>query len=167
MSNTYRLKIVRGSMEFEAEGDKAFVLKMAERFAEGSVPAGPVPDQGGEHPRKGEARVVVRKTGKQISVREFIQKLGLKKHTDIVVAFGYYLEHDQGKDSFTAADVNNLYYEAKLEPSNTSQALIQNIMRTFVMEAKKDAATKGGRKAYVLTSSGEEFIKGKLGAARE
>jgi hypothetical protein len=32
-------------------------------------------------------------TGKSLSIREFIQQLDLKKHTDISLAFGFYLEN--------------------------------------------------------------------------
>jgi hypothetical protein len=33
----YRIKIVREGMEFEAEGDRSFVLKMLDRFEEGKT----------------------------------------------------------------------------------------------------------------------------------
>lgn len=165
MAIQYRLRIVRGDQEFEAEGDRAFVLKMADRFSSGAglVPAlEETPSKSKKGASEGGTRVVVEKTGKQISVREFVQKLGLKKHTDIVLAFAYFLEHNLGKPSFTPADINNLYYEAKLEPSNTSQACILNIRRSFMMEDKKAGGEKGGRKAYTLTQTGEAFVQNKL-----
>jgi hypothetical protein len=158
MAIQYRLRIVRGDRQFEAEGDEAFVRKMAERF-EGDLNA-PTPDvkkkgSGKSEPPTGDAG----RTGKEISVREFIQKLALKKHTDLVLAFGYYLEHNLAKAAFTPADINNLYYEAKLETSNTSQAIIQNIKRSLMMEQKNGG---GGRKSYTLTQSGDRFIAEKL-----
>lgn len=163
MANHYRLKIVKGDEEFEAEGDKTFVLKMADLYAnrdkQGSAaPLVAIRKAAGVRESKQQAN----RTDKQMSVREFIQKLGFKKHTDIVLAFGYFLEHSLGKSSFTPADVNNLYYEAKLEPSNTSQAFIYNIRRSQMMEDKKAGAQKTGRKAYTLTQTGEKFILNKL-----
>ena len=88
-----------------------------------------------------------------------MRQFGFKKHTDRVLAFGYYLENHSGRPEFTPADINNLYYEAKMEPSNTSQALIQNIKRGFIMEAKKARDKKGGAKTYTLTASGEAHLK--------
>jgi hypothetical protein len=167
MANQYRLKIVRGDQEFEVEGDKVFVQKMADRFA---LEFGHTPIRtAGAGKARGPATEAAKgsKTAKQLSVREFIQKLNLKKHTDIALAFGFFLEHSLGKASFTPADINNLYYEAKLEPSNTSQACILNIRRSFMMESKKAGAQAGGRKSYTLTQSGDAFIEKKLAAAPE
>ena len=97
--------------------------------------------------------------GKKISVGEFIRQLGFKKHTDLVLAFGYYLEKNAGLQTFTPADINSCYYEAKMESSNTSQMIIQNIRRGLLMAAKKDK-DQGKKGAYTLTHSGEEYIEG-------
>jgi predicted transcriptional regulator len=90
-------------------------------------------------------------------VREFILQFGLKKHTDRVLAFGFFLEKNMGQESFTPADINSLYYDSKMEASNTSQMLIQNIKRGFVMEAK---STGSAKKRYTLTNSGETYLTG-------
>ena len=94
-----------------------------------------------------------------MSLREFIQQSDLKKHTDITLAFGYYLERHQGVTEFTPADINNCYYEAKIESSNTSQMIIQNIRRGFLMASKKVEKSKS---RYTLTHSGEKFVESKL-----
>jgi hypothetical protein len=153
---TYRLRIARGDQQFEAEGDKSFVLEMLKKFDGGAVSATP--------PKGRTLKPSFRHAGgfassKMVSVGEFIRQYAFKKHTDRVLAFGYYLEQHSGLQSFTPADINNLYYEAKMEASNTSQAIIQNIKRGFMMEAKKDAKKKGGAKTYTLTASGETHLK--------
>lgn len=160
-SKTYRLKIVREGHEFEAEGDKAFVVEMLKCYGP-EAPATLVPAKpSGKKGVKGAASSIVRPTsGKSISIREFIQRLDLKKHTDITLAFGYYLEKHQGVAEFTPADINNCYYEAKLEASNTSQMIVQNIKRGFLMASKKTA--EKGRNRYTLTHSGEQFVESKL-----
>lgn len=159
-SQTYRLKLVRAGHEFEAEGDKRFVLEMLKRFA--PDPSGALPVAEGSPPvPPGQPALA----SKNLSVREFIQGLGLKKHTDLTLAFGYYLEKFQGAASFTPADINACYYEAKMEASNTSQMLIQNIKRGLVMEPK--STEKSGRKRYTLTSTGENYVKAKLDAPAE
>jgi predicted transcriptional regulator len=75
-----------------------------------------------------------------------------------VVAFGYYLEEHSGLKDFTPADLSNCYYEAKMETSNVSQSIIQNIKRGYLMEAKGDQKKKKGRR-YTVTSSGQAFVK--------
>jgi hypothetical protein len=96
---------------------------------------------------------------KRISLGEFVRQFQFKKHTDFVLAFGYYLEKHSGLSAFSAADINNCYYEAKMESSNTSQMIIQNIKRGFMMPAKGKGVEKGGRKLFTLTRSGEEHLQ--------
>jgi hypothetical protein len=156
----YRLKVVEGGREFEAEGDKTFVLEMLKRFkplAAAELPSKKAADE----KNKDKTPVAASQSfGKTPSIREFIQSMDLKKHTDIILAFAYYLEKYSGLPEFTPADINNCYYEAKMESSNTSQMIVQNIKRGFVMTSKKKG--EKGKIRYTLTSSGEKFIGAKL-----
>ena len=160
----YRLRIVEGTQEFEVEGDKAFVLEMLKRFGPGvTSTTGTLLSR-----EKGKGRQTANRdepSGKAISIREFIQQLDLKKHTDISLAFGYYLEKHAGMAHFTPADINTCYYEAKLETSNTSQMIIQNIRGGRMMQSKKTKGEKG-KSRYTLTHSGEEFITARLQRSR-
>ena len=158
-AKTYRVRIARGDQQFEAEGDKSFVLEMFKKFELGAGgEPGPVLTR--SRSAKPAADPAALASSKAVSVGEFIRQFGLKKHTDLVIAFGYFLEQHSGVKEFTAADINNCYYEAKMEPSNTSQAIIQNIKRGAIMIAKGDKkASKGGAKKYTLTSTGENYIK--------
>jgi hypothetical protein len=159
-AKTYRLKIG----DFEVEGDKAFVAEMLKRYGP-QASAGPAAGQKVEKAdgAKRASNVTRNTTGKALSIREFIQQLDLKKHTDITLAFGFYLEKHQGASEFSPADINNCYYEAKMEPSNTSQMIIYNIKRGFLMAAKKAKEGKEKKgKGYTLTRSGEQFIESKL-----
>lgn len=161
-AKTYRVKIG----DFEAEGDKAFVSDMLRRFGPEAAHATAEPaSKKGEKGATKKASAVARPTsGKALSIREFIQQLDLKKHTDISLGFGYYLEKHQGVSEFGPADINNCYYEAKLEPSNTSQMIVQNIKRGYLMVAKRKPGDEKGKKGkgYTLTSTGEKFIESKL-----
>lgn len=159
-TKTYRLKIVQEGREFEAEGDRAFVLEMLKRHGPQALGASAGADRS---PAKSSSKgipIISSAAAKPLSIREFIQQLDLKKHTDISVAFGYYLEKYQRLDDFTSADINNCYYEAKLEPSNTSQMIIQNIKRSFLMASRKKGGK--GKSRYTLTVSGEKFIESRL-----
>jgi hypothetical protein len=138
----YRIRIVRGDEQFEAEGDKNFVLQMLARF-ESSTPSSSASSSGAMTPsprRQRESRIADRErvlsSAKVTSTGEFIRQFHFKKHTDFVLAFGYYLEKHSGLTEFSAADINNCYYEAKMESSNTSQMIIQDIKRGYMMEAK-------------------------------
>ena len=150
----YRVRIVGAGQEFEAEGDKAFVLDMLERFEFSRAQDSSASGGATKALRASESSSRKVTTGKTLSVGEFIRQIGFKKHTDIVLAFGYYLEQQGAKD-FTPADINNCYYEAKMENSNTSQMFISNIRRGYLMEAK---GTKGRKRRYTLTQSGINFV---------
>ncbi|MGB6476328.1 MAG: hypothetical protein WBF04_19935, partial [Candidatus Sulfotelmatobacter sp.] len=146
---TYRLKVVRGELNFEAEGDKKFVLDMLARFDKASSPT-PAASVELTRPAKGRPATPQLVIAKGTSPGEFIRQFHFKKHTDFVLAFGYYLEKHSGLAEFTAADVNACYYEAKMESSNTSQMIIQNIKRALLMEAKKrEKASKATRKTFM------------------
>jgi|SRR5579862_7860759 len=152
MAQTYRIRTSKGDQHFEAEGDKRFVLEMLKRFE--GVDASPVAQKKG----KEVADPAALASSKRVSVGEFIRQVGVKKHTDLVVAFGYYLEEHSGLKDFTAADINNCYYEAKMETTNVSQSIIQNIKRGYLMEAKGEKKGKKGRH-YTITASGQAFIR--------
>jgi len=160
----YRLRIGGEGKEFEAEGDKAFVLAMAKQYGPHAAPPSP-PGKPGKpgRPEKHVPLAQQPRSGKELSLREFIQQLSFKKQTDIVVAFGYYLEKYRGNADFSAADINNCYYEAKLETSNTSQMILNGIKSGRLMASR----TKGekGRKRFTLTDSGETFVTSKIAPA--
>ena len=155
----YRVRIVRGDRQFEAEGDKSFVLDLLRRFEGGDISTTMPPVERPKHAK------VPGRPSKGTSPGEFIRTLGVKKHTDIVLAFAYYLEKELDTKEFTAADINNLYYEAKIENSNTSQFIINNIRRGFIMAAK--GANEGGRKRFTVTRSGEEHLQSKSAESAE
>lgn len=147
-SNNYRLRLVESGREFEAEGNEKFIDRMLARFwAAASAANG---DGRARTARPGSAA----KPTKPASVVEFIRPFGATKHTDLALLFGYYLEKQAGLADFTAADINNCYYEAKLESSNTSQMLINNIKTGRMMEAKGS----GAKKRYRLTVTGEKAV---------
>lgn len=157
MSDTYRVKIVRAGNEFEAEGDKEFVLSLLERF-EKTLLAG-IPAKGSSETGKTQTPSMssAKITDKSISAGEFIRRIGLKKHVDIVLAFGYFLEKYSGMSSFSSADINGCYYDAKMESSNSSQMVIMNIQRGFMMESKDDSSE--GKKKFRLTRTAEQFVE--------
>jgi hypothetical protein len=91
MAITYRIRFKQADVEFEVEGDRVYVtktygdLKDILGLQQGARPL-PVTES------KQEKRGVVAKPatvgGKSYSPREFIDRYGLKRHTDIVLGFG-------------------------------------------------------------------------------
>jgi len=159
-ARSYRLRVVREGREFEAEGDKEFVVKMLKQYGPEAVVSTVGAGKTGGKESAHRTLPVQSTSSKALSIREFVQQLDLKKHTDISLAFGYYLEKYQGVSEFTPADINNCYYEAKLESSNTSQMIAQNIKRGYLMPSKKRG--EKGKSRYTVTRSGEQFISSKL-----
>jgi len=156
-TSDYRIKIGKGDFQFEAEGDKNFVLEMLKRFEGGLPTSGRKPEKGSS--KKEGSEPGAGRTLKSLSVGEFIRQIGVKKHTDIVLGFGYYLEKFSGLSEFTVADINACYYDSKMESSNTSQMIINNIKRGVIMEAKRAEKKK---KSFRLTGTGEESIRALL-----
>src|SRR5579862_9559478 len=118
MAITYRIKFKQADTEFEVEGDRAYVTKTYIDIKEMlglSQRARPVLAEDQKSTKTEPLRSL---SGKPSSPREFIDRYGLKQHVDIVLAFGYFLEKVRGLKSFTGADINTCYYEAKVEPSN-------------------------------------------------
>jgi hypothetical protein len=155
----FRIRISRGDTEFEAEGDKAFVLEMLKRFEQAAPVVQAAPGKGVSSAAA--TREIPSNLMRSMSAAEFLRQFKFKQHTDIVLAFGYYIEHHKGLKEFTPADIGRLYYEAKIEPSNISMACIRNTQRGYLMEPK--GAKKGAKKRYMLTSSGEEYIRKNTG----
>lgn len=149
MAQTYRIRVSKGDQHFEVEGDKRFVLDMLKRFEGGNLPRGALTEAASDP--------ATLASSKQVSVGEFIRQLGVRRHTDLVIAFGYFLEMHSGLKDFTPGDINNCYYEAKMDTTNVSQSIIHNIKRGYMMEAKGDKTAKGRR--YTLTASGQAFVE--------
>lgn len=151
----YRIKITRDGEQFEVEGDKAFVLKMIDRFESSDSTS---KEKIRERKKTGQTSDKDLSTGKSLSVGEFIRSTGVKRHIDYVLAFAYFLEHHSGVEEFTPADINNCYYSAKIESSNTSMMITRHIHHGLIMEAKRKKG-EGGKKKYTLTRTGEQHVK--------
>lgn len=156
MAIAYRLRFRQADTEFEIEGDRTYVTKTYQDLKEIlglSERAKPILT--GEQ-KTTKSSLTKPLGGKTSSPREFIDRYGVKRHVDIVLAFGYFLERVRNQKSFTGADINTCYYEAKVEPSNTSQMIINNIKKGLIMPQSKKA---GARASYTLTRTGEQFIE--------
>lgn len=159
-ATTYRVRFARGDQQFEAEGDKSFVAQMVELFTkEGNLPLPSQPSTKHEkRPQSSIESTLGKENQKPYSVSEFVHHLGVKKHTDLILAFSFFLEKYSGLEEFTAADINACYYQAKMESSNTSQMILQNVRKGFFSGTNR----LGGGKRYSLTEAGKKRVEALL-----
>ena len=97
-----------------------------------------------------------RGSAKKFSIREFILKHPPPTDVQRTLVVGYYLETHEGMASFTRADLERGYRDAKHGlPSNMSVNIKRCIEAGNMMEVKEK---KDNKPAYVVTSTGEEFV---------
>lgn len=146
-----RIKTEAGEVEFE--GDTSFVLEMLEQYKRGKLVPGTTskPDlttlgkiKHDEDPARTPAP------------GEFIRKLQIKKHTEYVLAFAFYLYKYSGLDEFSAVDINNMYYDCRMEKSNTSQMITYNIRGGLLMDGSQKSK---GKRNYRITAIGMKLVE--------
>jgi hypothetical protein len=95
--------------------------------------------------------------GKKVSIKEFILQKHPRNDVEKTLAITYFLEKHGGFCSFNAVDVEQGFRNAREKvPSNVADKIQKNIAKGHMMEAEEE---KDGRKAFVLTNSGESFVE--------
>lgn len=101
-------------------------------------------------------KTVTHAPSKKLSIKEFL--LEHPPTTDIqrTLAVGYFLETHAGMASFTKAELEKGYRDAKEPtPSNIGVNIKHCIRNGHMMEAEEK---KNNKTAYVITRSGEQFV---------
>ncbi len=105
----------------------------------------------------GGGKTAGRAFAKKLSIREFLLKHPPTTDVQRTLAVGHYLETHEGMGSFTKADLEKGYRDAKHSlPSNMSMNIKQCIKAGNMMDAKEK---KDNKSAYVVTSTGEQFVE--------
>ena len=94
---------------------------------------------------------------KEISIKEFI--LQKKPSSDVrkALTIAYYFEKFRQIQSFTIADIEEGFKEARETiPTNLSDVIAKNVRQGLIMETKE---RKNGKKTWTVTNSGESFIE--------
>lgn len=102
---------------------------------------------------------------KKFSLREFL--ISKKPNDDVkkVLAVGYFLEELEGFTSFNASDLRNAFKKVKeKKPLNINDKVNKNIRNGHMEEVAKK---KDSRKAWHLTSTGEQFVKDDFSAPKQ
>jgi len=145
MSETsYRIKVRKGDLEVEVQGDKIWVES---KFKELTTQ---------------EVAIAVSKEvaarGMPETLGEFLdQKGNPSKHTDSVAVFAYWLFKVEKMATFNVQDILECYDKTrKAKPSNVNQIINQNVASHVFAEASEK---KDGLKAWVITRTGEEHVE--------
>ena len=98
--------------------------------------------------------------GKKMSANEFLRTKEIDTDTQKVLVLCYYLEKTESMPSFNATDVEAIFRSAKEKlPANINDLVNSNVKRAFMDEAKEK---KDGKKAWYLTSTGENYVEQEL-----
>jgi hypothetical protein len=94
---------------------------------------------------------------KKSSAKEFLLTKIIKSDTQRVVALAYFLEYMEGMESFNVNDLESAFRSAKEKvPANINDSVNKNIARGLIMES---AEKKDAKKAWCLTSTGENYVE--------
>ena len=94
---------------------------------------------------------------KKLSVKEFLKEKKPKGYTQIALAIGFYLEKHERLSSFNAKDLANGFTAAKeTPPKNFNDTANINVNNRHMMVCK---TKKDGKKAWVLTRAGEDYVE--------
>lgn len=157
-SVTMRVRI--GDNELEVTGPIYFVEEKIAEFREQqkATPVAGIARSSPPHPTTQTSP----KNTKEMSAAQFFKKVSPKSDADRVLAAGYFLEKYKDEESFTAAEISQIIQkEAKTPPpKNPNDVVNGNIRKGYMMAA----GDKDGKKAFVLTTDGEEAIETSLNA---
>jgi len=97
---------------------------------------------------------------KKISIKEFLMTKKLDDDVKRTLAVGYFLENIEKIGPFNSEDLKIGFRLAKIQlPSNINDKINMNIKNGHIMSA---AEKKDSKKAWVLTATGENFVKNEL-----
>lgn len=93
---------------------------------------------------------------KKLSIKEFLLETPPGNDVQRTLAIGYFLETRGGMASFTSAELEKGYRDAKeTMPTNIGVNIKRCIGHGHMMEAEEK---KNNKTAYVITRSGEQFV---------
>lgn len=94
---------------------------------------------------------------KPLSIKEFLKEKKPKGYTQTALAIGFYFENHEGLSSFNVDDLNGGFRAAKeTQPKNLNDTVNFNVSNEHMMECK---TKKDGKKAWVLTRAGEDYVE--------
>lgn len=182
MSDTLKLKLKIGEIEFEAEGPVEAVEQQREIFVNGVLPAAvnamaqtrstienkPYIETVPETPmlETGESEITPLKPESngidysRISLASFLNKKGALSEQDFTLFSAYFDEKKNNNKSFSIDDVKKYYAEARRAvPTNPSMSLNRLAEKGYIMDTSAPEGAKNG-KYYMLTQDGIDYVEG-------
>lgn len=99
-------------------------------------------------------------SNKKQSPKEFLLTKSVTGDVQKTLALAYYLESNEGMESFNVPDLQKTFRIAKEKlPKNLNDQINKNISRGYLMDAEEK---KDSLKAWTLTSTGEKFVEEEL-----
>jgi len=140
----YRIKVKKGEVEVEVQGDKVWVEEKIKELTSQEISTS-------------FSKEILAK-GMPETLGEFLdQKGNPSKHTDSMAVFAYWLFKVEKMKSFNVKDIIDCYNKTrKAKPSNPNQIINENVKRRIFAEASEK---KDGLKAWVITRTGEEYVE--------
>jgi len=148
VNHKYRLRYRKGDYELELEGDKDWVERIFKEFMESGI-------------KKILPENITARAGKieepPTSLAEFLRSKGdPKEHIDLIIAFSYWLFHVENMESYNVDDIRRCYDKARIPQPRNPTDLMNKLQRKGWL---KSAGEKEGKKAWVITPSGEEYVE--------
>lgn len=154
-ANNVTIRVRIGESELEVTGPMAFVEKKISEFVELNK-ATPLAKQSATKILPQSAVEAVEPTGKLTSPAQLFRKFSARTDVDRTLLAGYYLEVYKKYESFTATEAKEIIRVAKINPpKNTNDAINSNVKKGLMMSA----GDKDGKRAFILTSDGEDAVK--------
>jgi hypothetical protein len=140
----YRIRVKKGDFEVEVQGDKDWVEKKFKELTAESSSIG--------------KKMEIQNTDIPQTLGEFLdQKGNPQKHTDVVAVYAFWLFRVEKMNSFNVRDIILCYEKTrKTKPSNPNTIINQNVKTHLFADAPE---RKDGYKAWIITRTGEEYVK--------
>ena len=143
------VKVTLGNFSVEVTGSSNYADKKLEELL-GRYLGSAKPASGGAHQVPS---TLSGRGDKKLTVAEFVKKVSPKKHTDLAMLLGYYVEKFESQTSFTTTELGKMSRDVKRPFGNISDTVAKLASGGLIMSAED----KEGQRAYALTASGEEF----------
>lgn len=99
-------------------------------------------------------------SSKKLSPKEFLLTKKYSGDVEKTLVLAYYLEYINSEEPFNVSDLQKVYKVAKEKaPKNLNDMINKNINKGYLTDANEK---KDKKMAWVLTSSGEKFVKDEL-----
>jgi len=154
MADTYRIRIRKGNIEIEAEGDKGFVEKHIEGLKKEML------ENIEQLLLEGEISVPIAEIQEKIelenlSLAEFYRMKKPKDHNETIVVFAYWLSEKEKREETTPKDIEKCYNKIGVKkPAN-----IPDVMKKLASGKKAYLIKTEKRGIYKISMLGKDLIE--------